>query len=76
MSIIYKKEDMSKVQSYTVPYHGLVDKDRYNYRLKKFELPDGNIEYYNENTVIYSSVFDYYKTGESSMYIDAIDIYR
>ena len=76
MNVIYKKEDMSRVKDSTIPYNGLVDKDSYNYRVHKIELLDGNIEYYHENTVIYSSVFDYYKTGESSMYIDAIDIYR
>lgn len=75
-NVIYKKEDMSRVQSSIIPYDGLVDKDSYNDIVHKFELLDGNIEYYHENTVIYSSVFDYYKTGESSMYIDAIDIYR
>ena len=67
---------MSRVKKYTIPYNGLVDKDRYNDRVHKFELLDGNIEYYHENTVSYSSALDYYKTGESSMYIDAIDIYR
>ena len=75
-SAIYKKEDMSRVKKYTIPYNGLVDKDRYNDRVHKFELLDGNIEYYHENTVKYSSVFDYFKTGESSVYIDAVDIYR
>ena len=73
---IYKKEDMSKVNSRTVLYAGLADKDSYNYRVYESKLLDGNIEYYHENTVRYSSGFDYYKTGESSVYIDAVDIYR
>ena len=75
-NVIYKKEDMSRVKNSMKQYDGLVDKDRYNDRFYKIELLDGNIEYYHENTVVYSSVYDYYKTGESSMYIDAIDIYR
>ena len=75
-SAIYKKEDMSRVKIFTITYDGLVDKDRYNDRVNKIELLDGNIEYYHENTVFYRSNSDYYKTGESSMYIDAIDIYR
>ena len=68
--------DMSKVNSRTVLYAGLADKDSYNYRVYESKLLDGNIEYYHENTVRYSSGFDYYKTGESSVYIDAVDIYR
>ena len=76
MNVIYKKEDMSIVQRKLTIYDGLVDKDSYNDRFYKIELLDGNIEYYHENTVLYSSISDRYKTGESSMYIDAIDIYR
>ena len=76
MNVIYKKEDMSRVKSFTIPYVGLLDKDSYNYIVHKIELLDGNIEYYQEITVKYSSVFDYFKTGESSVYIDAVDIYR
>ena len=75
-NVIYKKEDMSRVRDFTIPYGGLVDKDSYNDIVHKIELLDGNIEYYHENTVVYSSALDYYKTGESSMYIDAVDIYR
>ena len=73
---IYKKEDMSKVASVVVQYEGLADEDSYNDRFCEKELPDGNIEYYQENTVVYISALDYFKTGESSMYIDAVDIYR
>ena len=73
---IYKKEDMSKVNSRIVPYDGLADKDSYNDRVYEWKLLDGNIEYYQEITVKYSSAFDYFKTGESSVYIDAVDIYR
>ena len=67
---------MSKVNSRIVPYDGLADKDSYNDRVYEWKLLDGNIEYYQEITVKYSSVFDYFKTGESSVYIDAVDIYR
>lgn len=73
---IYKKEDMSKVKSKMFTYDGLADKDKYNDRVYEYKLLDGNIEYYQETTVKYSSVFDYFKTGESSVYIDAVDIYR
>ena len=73
---IYKKEDMSKVNSRIVQYNGLADKDSYNDRVYEYKLLDGNIEYYQETTVKYASVFDHFKTGESSVYIDAVDIYR
>ena len=75
-NVIYKKEDMSRVASVVVQYEGLADEDSYNDRFCEKELPDGNIEYYQENTVVYISALDYFKTGESSMYIDAVDIYR
>lgn len=73
---IYKKEDMSTVNSRTLPYDGLADKDKYNDRVYEYKLLDGNIEYYQETTVKYSSFQDHFKTGESSVYIDAVDIYR